>query len=263
MDGISLAMRVARALLAITLVFSLWAALATGQARAATAYAMPVYGLSLANGSTLGLKPSEGSTELFLTTEDSSYWNLVAGMTFEVATANVGGGDSTLSDDYNIDYDFAQQADGFSNRFKFRIHNFRFLTAGTYYFQFSGYNVYGQHLVSPVFYFVFDPNAGGLDLTIKRAQATSYMRYLIKANSKHAAKHLRATCDPVNYTSLSCYAHFNAGAKTYQGKFVVANIDLGDGKLYFTAKFKGEAARFSCLRRSSRAACSKTVKWHT
>jgi hypothetical protein len=254
--------RLARTLFSLALVLAAVCCFWPAQ-DASAAYAMPIYALSPASGSTLGLKPAESSTNVFFTSEASSYYNMVAGLTLEVATANVMSTDGTLSNDYNIDYDIVQQADSGPNQYKATIHNYRFTTPGVYYFQFSGYNVYSEFLVSPVYSFTFDPNAGGLDLSMQRSQAIGYIKYIVKANTKHSAGSLNSVCDRVNFRSFSCYSHFNAGGKKYQGKFVVQHVDQGDGQLYFSGKFKGEAASFSCLRRASRSACSKSVSWHT
>ena len=67
---------------------------------------MPIYALSPTNGSTLTLAPSDGSTRVVFQSEPSSYFDLVTGITIEVSASNALGRDGTLSDDFNVDYNF-------------------------------------------------------------------------------------------------------------------------------------------------------------
>ena len=124
---------------------------------------MPIYRLSPASGSTLSLLPAYGATRVVFQSAPTSYFDMITGITFEVASQNVMGRDGTLSDDFNVDYDYIHAGDTDPSVYvtAFRNFNFQGHTPGTYYFQFSAYTyVTHQHLASPVFWFVWDPTAG-------------------------------------------------------------------------------------------------------
>ena len=125
---------------------------------------MPIYALSPPSGSTLSLQPSFSSTRVVFQSAPASAFDMIAGITFEVASQNIAGADGTLSDDLNVDYDLIHAGDTDPSIYVTAFRNFNFIghRPGVYYFQFSGYTyVTHQHVASPVFSFVWDPAAGG------------------------------------------------------------------------------------------------------
>ena len=72
---------------------------------------MPIYRLSPASGSTLSLLPAYGATRVVFQSAPTSYFDMITGITFEVASQNVMGRDGTLSDDFNVDYDYIHAGD--------------------------------------------------------------------------------------------------------------------------------------------------------
>ena len=234
---------------------------------AAQAGVMPIYALSPTNGSTLTLAPSDGSTRVVFQSEPSSYFDLVSGITIEVSASNALGRDGTLSDDFNVDYNFVSPSDSAAQDlyvtslrhfhfYKFDYDSQQYISKyppGVYYFQFSAYT-YGthQHLISPVFSFVWNPTGAtttpppaagpttSSDLTMSAHEARDHLRYMVRHKAHHRATHLRSHCTRVDASSFSCRPHFRAGKRSYRGHFVVHNELGSDGTtIYWSGYFLG------------------------
>ena len=217
---------------------------------------MPIYELSPASGSRLTLLPTYGSTQVVFKSDPATVYDMIAGITLEVASQNVQGQDGTLSDDFNVDYNVIHAGDTSPGYYLTAFRNFNFDPAyhapGVYYFQFSGYTYAShQHVASPVFSFVWDPSAAVQttptatptttpSLKMSRANALAYLRYLIRHKSGHRPKRLRPHCTQVTSSSFSCTPTFHSGRRAYSGHFIVRHYVGSDGTtVYWTGYFLG------------------------
>ena len=213
---------------------------------------MPIYSLSPASGSRLTLLPSQGSTRVVFQSAVPTAFDMITGITFEVASQNILGQDGTLSDDFNVDYNYITAGDTVPGYYVTAFRNFNFNPAyyspGVYYFQFSAYTyATHQHVASPVFSFVWDPSSGtqatptaGRDLSMSRANALSYLRYMIRHKSGHVPTRLRSHCTQVTSSSFSCSPRFHIGRRAYTGHFTVRHYLGNDGTtVYWTGSFLG------------------------
>ena len=220
---------------------------------------MPIYALSPASGATLSLMPSSASTRLVFQSEPPAYYDMITGITFEVASQNVVGQDGTLSDDFNVDYDYIHSSDTNPSFYVTALRNFNFLNSapGTFYYQFSAYTyATHQHLASPVFSFVWDPHSGAAtapvtpttpaatptkpDLSMSYADAVHDLRYLIRHRAGRWPTALRARCMRVTTSAFRCVPRFRVGRRAYAGRFVAHHVVGSDGTtVYWTGSFRG------------------------
>jgi hypothetical protein len=236
------------------------AALATFAPATASAQlgVMPIFSLSPPNGSTLTLLPSQGSTRVVFQSLPATSFNMITGITYEVSSQPILGEDGTLSDDFDVDYNYIHTGDTDPSVYVTGIRNWNFAgyAPGTYYFQISAYMFDTfQHVASPVYSFTWNPNAtapapapapapaapaAGPDLSLSTGEALSHLRYLIRHKTRHSPKRLRAGCTRVTSSSFSCTPRFHIGRRAYSGHFTVHNYVGDDGTtVYWTASFVG------------------------
>ncbi len=226
---------------------------------------MPIYSLSPASGSTLNLLPSQGSTRVVFQSAPPTSFDMITGITFEVATQNILGQDGTLSDDFNVDYNYIHAGDTIPNYYvtAFRNFNFAGYPPGVYYFQFSAYTYdTHQHVVSPIYWFVWNPSAGTVsaptpaapapaaapDLSLSKAEAVRDLRYMIRHKSGHRARGLRAHCRRVTASSFSCMPRFRSGHRAYHGHFVVHHEAQPDRTVVWSGYFLGHRSGGASVR---------------
>ena len=155
----------------------------------ASAYVeMPIYTLSPANGSHLTWPEGNGSTDVVFTSLPEEYYNLIAGIVFEVSTSNALGRDGTLSDDYVFDYDYIHLGDGQPGEYRTRLQH-QLYTPGVKYFDFWGYTYQHEFMKSPVFSFTYEPSQISAPApiapvaAISKAQAIEDIKALIKTKT--------------------------------------------------------------------------------
>src|ERR1700712_1250599 len=72
---------------------------------------MPISYLSPASGSTLTLLPSQSSTRVVFQSLPATSFDMITGITYEVSSQPILGQDGTLSDDFNVDYNYIHAGD--------------------------------------------------------------------------------------------------------------------------------------------------------
>jgi hypothetical protein len=235
------------------------ALLVAGPARAQQLGGMPIYALSPASGSTLSLQPSSSSTRVVFQSAPYTDFDMITGITFEVSSSPLLGADGTLSDDFNVDYNYIHNGDTDPSVYVTALRNWNFLQSqpGIYYLQFSAYTyATHQHVASPVFWFRWDPTATAAptaapapapaptpaapDTSMTRSDAIANLRSMVHRKLGRWPTAVAARCARTSASSFSCRPTFRVGRRGYAGRFAVRRYVGDDGtSVFWTATFSG------------------------
>ena len=74
---------------------------------------------------------------------------------------------------------------------------------------------------------------------MSKRDAVSYLKALVRIETRHRARRLSKTCTRTSDHSFKCRARFRAGRRSYAGRFRVKHFQGSDGAVSFLARFRG------------------------
>jgi hypothetical protein len=208
----------------------------------------------------LSLQPSYSSTRVVFQSAPYTDFDMITGITFEVSSSPLLGADGTLSDDFNVDYNYIHNGDTDPSVYVTALRNWNFLQSspGIYYVQFSAYTfATHQHVASPVFWFRWDPTATAApapapvtapantpapapDTSMARSDAIADLRWMVRRKLGRWPAIVAARCSRTSASSFSCRPAFRVGRRGYAGRFVVRRAVGADGaSVVWSAVFSG------------------------